>query len=187
VRENGGQYTHSALWVAQAFARRGEGDRAVSLLRMLNPVEHARTPADNLVYKVEPYAVVADVYALEGRVGQGGWTWYTGSCSWMYRVWLEDVLGFKLRGDALIIDPCIRSDWTEYFIRYRYQTSWYDITVQNPDRAQRGVAWVELDGERLPCGTTEGISLHDDGVTHRVLVRLGQEELNRDGQDKQDE
>ncbi|MGH2367239.1 MAG: GH36-type glycosyl hydrolase domain-containing protein, partial [Chloroflexota bacterium] len=105
VRENGGQYTHGALWLAMAFARRGQGNRAVELLRLLNPVEHARTPEDVDRYKVEPYVVAADVYNLAGHVGRGGWTWYTGSSGWMYRVWLEEVLGFKLRGDRLTLDP----------------------------------------------------------------------------------
>ena len=93
VRENGGQYTHAALWVAMAFARLGDGDRAVKLLQMLNPIEHSRTPEDYAVYRTEPYVVAADVYSLESQMGRGGWTWYTGSAAWMYRVWLEEVLG----------------------------------------------------------------------------------------------
>ena len=95
VRENGGQYTHAALWVAMAFARMGDGERAVEVLQMLNPIEHARTPEDCAVYRTEPYAVAADVYSLESQPGRGGWTWYTGSAGWMYRVWLEEVLGLQ--------------------------------------------------------------------------------------------
>ncbi len=171
VRENGGQYTHAAIWVAQAFARRGDGERAVQLMTMLSPVEYARTPEDVERYKVEPYVVCADVYALENRVGQGGWTWYTGSASWMYRVWLEDILGFQRRGDTLFIRPAVPRDWKEYSLRYRFGASWYDITIENPNGESSSVAWVELDGERLPDGA--GIPLRDDGSSHIARVRLG--------------
>jgi cyclic beta-1,2-glucan synthetase len=170
VRENGGQYTHAALWLTLAYARRGEGTRAGELLRMLNPVERARTPEDVTRYKGEPYVMPADVYALEGQVGRCGWTWYTGSGGWMYRVWLEEVLGFRLSGDMLILDPSIPSDWAEYTLHYRYRSAWYDITVENPERVSRGVAWVELDGERLP---ELRIPLRDDGDRHGIRVRLG--------------
>lgn len=170
VRENGGQYTHGALWLAMAFARQGDGDRAGHLLGMLNPVEHARTPEDVQRYKVEPYVVPADVYALEGHVGRGGWTWYTGSAGWMYRVWLEEVLGFKLRGDELTVDPVIPSDWDGFSIRYRYRSAEYQVRVENPDRVCRGVARVELDGQRVEG---DSIGLRDDGAVHTVVVRLG--------------
>ena len=170
VRENGGQYTHAAIWVALAFARQGEGDRATALLRMLNPVEHAHTPEDVERYKVEPYVVAADVYALEGQLGRGGWTWYTGSSGWMYRVWIEDILGFKLRGDQLTIDPVLPHDWHEFSIRFRYRTALYAIAVENPDAVGCGVLWVEVDGTRMP---EHVIALHDDGAKHSVIVRLG--------------
>ncbi|PYV93515.1 MAG: hypothetical protein DMG05_01380 [Acidobacteria bacterium] len=175
VRENGGQYTHGALWTALAFARQGDGDRAVELLRMLNPVEHTHTPTEVARYRGEPYAIAADVYALKGQVGRCGWTWYTGSSGWMYRIWVEEILGFKLRGDTLVLDPVIPANWPDYRLRYRYQSSWYDITVENPDRLGRGVAWIELDDQRLPEAK---IPLRDDGAQHRVRVRLGiREEL----------
>lgn len=170
VRENGGQYTHAAIWVAIAMARRGDGDRAVKLLRMLNPVEHAREPEDVQRYKVEPYVVAADIYALPGRVGQGGWTWYTGSCSWMYRAWIEEVLGFRLRGEQLTIDPVLPRDWDNCKIRYRYRSAHYEITIANPDRVNRGVAWIEIDGKRMADTV---IGLQDDGHTHSVTIRLG--------------
>ena len=170
VRENGGQYTHGAIWVALAFARLRDGDRAVTLLRMLNPVEHARTPEETERYKVEPYVVAADVYALEGQVGRGGWTWYTGSSGWMYRVWIEDILGFKLRGDYLTVDPVIPGDWQEISIRFRYRTALYAIVVENPDCVGSGVLWVDVDGRRIP---EHVIALHDDGTNHAVTVRLG--------------
>ena len=169
VRENGGQYTHAALWVAMALARRGEGDRAVAILRLLNPVEHARTPEAVERYKVEPYVVAADVYSLAGRVGQGGWTWYTGSAGWMYRVWLEEVLGFNLRGNALRLDPVIPAEWPGFTLRYQFQSARYEICVENPDHIGRGVAWVEVDGRRQPG---QAVTLIDDGGNHSVVVRL---------------
>ena len=114
VRENGGQYTHAALWLAMAFARKGDGNRAGKILRILNPVEHAWDSTSAWKYAVEPYVVSADVYRLPGRIGQGGWSWYTGSAAWMYRVWIEEVLGLKKRGDRLFIDPVI-PDWWDGF------------------------------------------------------------------------
>ena len=170
VRENGGQYTHAALWVAMAFARRGEGDKAVEVLRMLNPVEHTRTPEAVERYRVEPYVVAADVYSLEGHVGQGGWTWYTGSAGWMYRVWLEEVLGLKLRGHELHLNPVIPSTWPGFTLRYRFRSASYVIRVENPEHVVRGVAWVEVDGRRRHG---LAINLKDDGVSHAVVVRLG--------------
>jgi cellobiose phosphorylase len=170
VRENGGQYTHAAIWVALAFARLRKGDRATTLLRMLNPVEHARTPEEVQRYKVEPYVVAADVYALNGHVGRGGWTWYTGSSGWMYRVWLEDVLGFKLRGDRLTLDPVLQRDWQCVRIKFRYKSALYDIAIENPDAVNCGVFWIDLDHQRM---SGQIITLHDDGETHSVIVRLG--------------
>ncbi|MDQ3702775.1 MAG: hypothetical protein M3442_17895, partial [Chloroflexota bacterium] len=170
VRENGGQYTHGALWLAMAFARQGDGDRAVELLRLLNPVEHARQPQAITRYKVEPYVVAADVYALEGHVGRGGWTWYTGSSGWMYRVWIEEVLGLKLNGDRLHFDPRIPAAWDDLKVRYRCGATFYNVTIQNPDRVNRGVVRLEIDGQVSP---QREIVLRDDGVPHTVVVRLG--------------
>jgi cellobiose phosphorylase len=170
VRENGGQYTHAALWVALAFARRRDGDRATALLRMLNPVEHARTPEDAERYRVEPYVVAADVYALKDHVGQGGWTWYTGSSGWMYRVWVEDVLGFKLSGDQLTLDPVLQHDWQAVRIRFRYHSTHYEIVVENPDAVGCGVLWIDVDHRRVSGQT---ITLCDDSAAHAVVVRLG--------------
>ncbi|MHB1413789.1 MAG: GH36-type glycosyl hydrolase domain-containing protein [Chloroflexota bacterium] len=170
VRENGGQYTHAALWVAMALARRGEGDRAVNILRLLNPVEHARTPDAVERYRVEPYVVAGDVYSLAGHVGQGGWTWYTGSAGWMYRVWLEEVLGVKLRGNMLEIDPVIPAGWPGFVLRCRLRGVSYEIRVENPEHVGHGVAWVEVDGRRQP---KRAIVLVDDGRSHSAVVRLG--------------
>ncbi|PQV65427.1 cyclic beta-1,2-glucan synthetase [Abditibacterium utsteinense] len=170
VRENGGQYTHAACWVAYAYARGGFGNKAVEVLSLLNPVNHSRTPEDVNKYKVEPYVVAADVYNLEGQVGRGGWTWYTGSCGWMYRVWVEEVLGFKKRGEKLLIDPAIPDYWPGFSLKYRHGAAIYQIEVRNPDGVERGVARIEVDGKLIR--TTE-IPLKDDGATHQVIVTLG--------------
>ena len=170
VRENGGQYTHGALWLAEAFARVGDGDRAGKLLDLLNPIERARTLDEAERYRLEPYVAAADVYSLEGHVGMGGWSWYTGSAGWMYRIWVEDVLGLKLRGGRLVVDPVIPSSWPDYTIHYRHGDTPYHIRVENPDRVSRGVVRVELDGEPLPDGN---IDLLDDRREHWVTVWLG--------------
>jgi len=170
VRENGGQYTHAATWVAMAFARQGDGDKAVRLLRMLNPVEHARDEKDCERYKVEPYVIPGDVYSLGGHVGRGGWTWYTGAAAWTYRVWLEEILGFQRRGDTLTINPVIPKDWSGFRLRYRFQTTTYRIVVENPDHCSRGVTLVEVDGVLAADKT---VRLRDDGLPHEVRVVLG--------------
>ena len=169
VRENGGQYTHGALWLAMAFARIDDGDRSTSLLKMLNPIEHAREPEAVDRYAVEPYVVAADVYRLPGRVGQGGWTWYTGAAGWMYRAWIEEVLGLKVRRGKMIIDPVLPSGWDRANIRYRHGKSVYEIEIENPEGLNRGVAWVEMDGHRLEDNT---ITIEDELIKHRVRVRI---------------
>jgi cyclic beta-1,2-glucan synthetase len=153
-----------------AFARQGNGKRAVELLRMLNPIELTRSPAGIARYKCEPYVLAGDVYSLEGHVGQGGWTWYTGSSAWMYRVWIEEVLGFKLRGKTLSINPVIPAQWPGFSITYVHGRSLYRINVDNSERRGHGIARVELDGNRLKDGT---ITLEDDGREHRVQIQLG--------------
>ncbi len=170
VRENGGQYTHAATWVAMAFARQGDGDKAVRLLRMLNPVEHARDEKDCERYKVEPYVMPGDVYSLAGHVGRGGWTWYTGAAAWTYRVWLEEILGFQRRGDTLTINPVIPKDWPGFRLRYRFQNTIYRIAVENPDHCSQGVTLVELDGVAVP---NKIVTLRDDALPHEVRVVLG--------------
>jgi cyclic beta-1,2-glucan synthetase len=148
VRENGGQYTHAALWVAMAFVRMRDAARAVDILQMLNPVEHARTPEEFSKYETEPYAVAADVYSVEKQTGRGGWSWYTGSAGWMYRVWLEEVLGFKLRGNRLTIQPTIPDDWPGYAIDFRYGRTAYHIEVDNSLEGSGGEVLLEEDGEK---------------------------------------
>ena len=173
VRENGGQYTHAALWLALGLIRRGDGDGAAALLRLINPIEHAREPEDADRYKVEPYVVAADVYNLSGRVGQGGWTWYTGSAGWMYRILIEEMLGLKIRGDNLYMDPVLPSDWETVSLRLRRGEAVYEITLDNRERVNRGVAWQEMDGRRLSLG--EDILLENGPVKHKLRVRMGTE------------
>ncbi len=146
VRENGGQYTHAAIWTMIAFAKLGDGDRAGELFSILNPINHSSTRAGLHRYKVEPYVAAADIYAEPQNMGRGGWTWYTGSASWMYRAALESMLGFDLQGTTLAIDPCIPRGWREFEITYRYGGSVYQIKVDNPHGVCRGVAEVKVDG-----------------------------------------
>jgi cyclic beta-1,2-glucan synthetase len=170
VRENGGQYTHGALWVVLAETLLGEGTRAAELFSLLNPINHARTSAEAERYRVEPYVVAADVYGAPQHVGRGGWTWYTGSAGWMYRVAVEGILGLQLLGDCFRIDPTISTEWPRFELTYRRGDTTYSIAVENPDGVSRGVLAVELDGSLTP--STE-IPFADDGEQHRVVVRLG--------------
>jgi cyclic beta-1,2-glucan synthetase len=170
VRENGGQYTHAALWFAMALARRGDGARAAKMLRMLNPIERARDPETVWRYGLEPYVVAADVHVLPGRIGQGGWSWYTGSAAWMYRAWVEEVLGLKVRGDHMQLNPVIPGWWEGFHLRYRHGEAIYEVQVENPEGYERGVSWVEMDGQRMRDGV---IPLDRSLVKHRILVRMG--------------
>jgi cyclic beta-1,2-glucan synthetase len=172
IRENGGQYTHAAVWSVIAFAMLGDGDKAGELFSILNPINHSNTRAAIHRYKVEPYVACADVYSIAPHSGRGGWTWYTGSAGWMYRASLEWILGFHLRGEKLLFDPCIPSSWPGYEITFRYRSTRYEIAVENPRGVSRGVTHLELDGEARP-ETSSHIPLIDDGVTHRVRVVLG--------------
>ena len=146
VRENGGQYTHAALWTLIAFAMLGDGERAGELFSLLNPINHSSTRAGLHKYKVEPYVAVGDVYAVPPHTGRGGWTWYTGSAGWMYRAGLESILGFKLQGERLEIDPCVPRWWRDFEITYRRGRAIYRIKVENPLGVSRGVVSVEVDG-----------------------------------------
>jgi cyclic beta-1,2-glucan glucanotransferase len=172
IRENGGQYTHAAIWSVIACAQLGDGDKAAELFSMLNPINHASSRAAVHHYKVEPYVVAADVYATAPHVGRGGWTWYTGSAAWMYRAGLESMLGFRMRGATLLVDPCIPTAWRGFEVVFRYHSARYDIAVENPRGVSRGVTRVEVDGVPL-AGTGGPIPLRDDGATHRVCVILG--------------
>ena len=170
VRENGAQYTHAALWMALATAMRGDGDRAFELLQMVNPVTHTATARDAETYRVEPYAIAADVYTAAGQLGRGGWTWYTGSASWHYRIAVESILGFTLAGTTLTIAPVIPASWPGFSLDYRHGTSLWRVTVENPAQVETGVTSVTVDGALAP---DLRIHLVDDGATHDVLVRLG--------------
>ena len=170
VRENGGQYTHAALWTVLAFARIGEGDRAAELFALLNPVNHARTSAAVLRYKVEPYVVAADVYSQPPHTGRGGWTWYTGSAAWMYRVGMESILGITLRRGALRVDPCIPRNWPQYEVRFKAPHAEYHIVVENPGKVNRGVRRLEVDGVECPG---QEVAIVNDGAVHKVRVVLG--------------
>ncbi len=169
VRENGGQYTHAAVWIVMALARLGSGDEAAEFFHMLNPVNHGRTAADEARYKTEPYVMAGDVYARAPHAGRGGWSWYTGSAGWMYRAGTESILGLRRRGETFAIDPCIPSSWPEYQIVWRFLDSRYTITVSNPMRRCRGVAKATLDG--VPVDATR-IPLINDGQTHDVQIVL---------------
>lgn len=169
VRENGGQYTHAALWTVIAYAMLGDGERAWELFALLNPISHASTRAGLHKYRVEPYVAAADVYAVWPHTGRGGWTWYTGSASWMYRAVLESIVGFKLRGDRLAIEPCIPRAWREFEITYKRASTTYKLLVENPHGLNHGVGKIELDGEQL---NTPDIPLVDDGKEHVVRITL---------------
>ena len=170
IRENGGQYTHAAAWVVIASARLGNGDEAVELFHMLNPVNRTRTAADLERYKAEPYVVAGDVYANELHAGRAGWTWYTGAAGWLYRAGLETFSGFAGRPYVFEMDPCIPSTWKDYTITWRIGTTCYEIEVANPDGYARGIAEATLDGTPVD---PRAIPIHDDGATHAVRIMLG--------------
>jgi cyclic beta-1,2-glucan synthetase len=171
VRENGGQYTHAATWMLIAFAALNDGDKAVELFRMMNPINRTNSRAGVQRYKVEPYVVAGDVYAEPPHVGRGGWTWYTGSAGWLYRAGIEWILGFRVRGMALALDPCIPRSWPAYSVEFRYHSAIYKIRVENPSAVSRGVALTELDGKLLAGAAN--IPLVDDGRIHNIRVVLG--------------
>ncbi|MFZ1535959.1 MAG: glycosyl hydrolase family 65 protein, partial [Chromatiaceae bacterium] len=172
VRENGGQYTHGAIWAAMAFAALGDSRRAWDLTTLINPANHAKSPEAIATYKVEPYVMAADVYAVAPHTGRGGWTWYTGSAGWMYRLVVESLLGLRLEVDQLHLAPCLPAHWSGLTIHYRYRETVYHIVISQVragDGAPIGTAGVTLDG-----ATQDGlrIPLIDDRREHRVEVRV---------------
>ena len=171
IRENGGQYTHAAIWSVMAFAEMGDGDKAGELFDLLNPIRHTSSRAEVRKYKVEPYAVAADIYSEPPHVGRGGWTWYTGAAGWLHRAGLEWILGLRKRGSALQIDPCIPRAWKGFEITYRHGRTLYRITVENPKGVCRGVSRISLDGAQLPGESL--VPLSDDGREHQLRVVLG--------------
>jgi cellobiose phosphorylase len=173
VRENGGQYTHGAIWTIMAFALMGDYDRAWELFALLNPVHHGGTPRQMAAYKVEPYVVAADVYAVAPHTGRGGWTWYTGSAGWMYRLLVETLLGVNRAGDQLRLTPRLPENWTTYKIHYRYRQTVYHITITRLAAGAAGADQLILDGQEL---AVNAVSLVDDRREHFVelKVSLGQ-------------
>jgi cyclic beta-1,2-glucan synthetase len=172
LRENGGQYTHGALWAVMAFAALGQGNEAARLFGLINPIKSSSSRAGVLRYKVEPYVVAADVYANPSHVGRGGWTWYTGSAGWMQRAGMEAILGLQMRGDCFELDPCIPNDWPGFSLRLRHRTATYEIEVTNAGKVGRGVRDATLDGVAVPSRPLR-VALVDDGEVHRLLVTLG--------------
>jgi cyclic beta-1,2-glucan synthetase len=170
VRENGGQYTHAALWTVMALAELGLGDEAMELFHMINPINHTRTVEDVERYRTEPYAVAADVYAHPMHVGRGGWTWYTGSAGWMYQAALQAILGLRRAGRTFSVAPCIPAMWPGYTIEWRVGATLYRISVTNPEHRCRGVQSAELDGAAV---NPTAIPLDDDGEAHDVVIVLG--------------
>ena len=170
VRENGGQYTHAAIWSVWAYASLGQGDRAQALYRLLNPIYHSDTPEKSALYKTEPYNIAADIYSVPPHTGNGGWTGYTGSAGWMYRLGMEAILGISRAGNVLKINPCIPKDWPGYKLTYQFGTSRYLINVENPNGVNQGVQRVLLDGVTM---NDHQIPLSKDGGQHEVQVVLG--------------
>ena len=168
VRENGGQYTHAAIWTAMAFSKLGDSIKAWEILEMINPVNHTKTPEGIAQYKVEPYVVAADVYALPPHMGRGGWTWYTGSAGWMYRLIVESLLGLRLETDRLYIEPCLPTDWVSFKIHYRYRETIYRITLTQVNEGNMKLKII-LDGAE---SQNKFIRLVDDRREHLAEVEL---------------
>jgi cellobiose phosphorylase len=168
VRENGGQYTHAAIWVIMAFAAMGDSTRAWELLSIINPINHGSTPEEVAIYRAEPYVVAADVCSLPPHTGRGGWTWYTGAAGWMYRLIVESLLGLRLDVDKLRFTPCIPADWKSFRMHYRYRDTFYHITVTwtEPDE----VVSVTVDGLVRSDGS---VNLVDDQNEHFVEIKIG--------------
>ena len=170
TRENGGQYTHAATWTALAFARMGDGQRAGQLFDLLNPIYQADTFNKASIYRVEPYVICADIYSQDPFIRRGGWTWYTGSSGWMYRLGMEAILGFRKVGNTLLMDPVIPPEWDGFEIKYKYGETLYLIQINNPTHVARGVQRIELDGQPLDGFS---IPLTDDGLEHQAIVSMG--------------
>ena len=170
IRENGGQYTHAAIWAVWALTDLGMGDQAYEQFRLLNPVTHSLNLEDANRYVVEPYVVAADIYSRPPYVGHGGWTWYTGSSGWLYRLGIEAILGFRMMGDTFMLDPCIPDSWDGFNMTFRKNVTVFNITVKNPDHIEKGVIEIKLDGVELE---DHQIPLLNDGSKHEVTVIMG--------------
>ena len=193
IRENGAQYTHGAIWSVIAWCQLGEGDKAMELMHMLNPLTHAQTPGEVRTYAGEPYVMSADIYTEEPHKGRAGWTWYTGASGWMYQAGIEWILGLRRRGERLYITPCIPRDWPEFTLKYRYGSAVYDITVRNPQQKSTGTTSLTIDGVEVrftrdgedskDMGQTNNldqteqtvqsyVTLHDDGQVHLIVLTI---------------
>jgi cyclic beta-1,2-glucan synthetase len=169
LRENGGQYSHAAMWAVLAFAKLGNGEKATELFSLLNPINHARTPDEVGRYKVEPYVVAADVYSVAPHVGRGGWTWYTGSAAWMYRAGVEGILGIRREGAYLVVDPCIPDAWPGFEATVKVDATRYDIRVDQVAHGRRDASHAVLDGAPIDAaGGRVRVAL--DGGTHSLLL-----------------
>ncbi len=177
LRENGGQYSHAAMWAILAFTKLGAGEKAGELFALLNPINHARTPEEVERYKVEPYVVAADVYSVSPHAGRGGWTWYTGSAGWMYRAGVEGILGIRREGAFLVIDPCIPAAWPGFEATVKVESTCYGICVENLPHSRRDDLHAVLDGSRIQF--TEGyVRVPLDGGTHRLLIGVEYEYMS---------
>jgi cyclic beta-1,2-glucan synthetase len=172
IRENGGQYTHGSIWSLIAFAKLGDGERAKELFDFFSPLQHTRDAANVERYKLEPYAVAADIYAAPAPAARGGWSWYTGAAGWLYRAGLESILGMRIEGQELVIQPCIPRGWRRYDVQIRHGNTRYDIAVTNPFGATSGISHVELDHVTILRPPIR-IALVDDRATHLIRVVMG--------------
>ncbi|MDD4035743.1 MAG: glucoamylase family protein, partial [Bacilli bacterium] len=172
IRENGAQYTHAALWYILALLKDNKGDKAYQYYQMINPINRSLNKKDVLKYKVEPYVIAADIYANPMHVGRGGWTWYTGSASWAYKIGLEEIIGFNKVGDTFTINPNINSEWNQYKITYKYKNTVYNIEVNNEKHLSSGKVKIVLDKVVLKENI---IKLIDDNKVHEVIVTMEEE------------
>ena len=170
MRENGGQYTHGAVWLVRAYAQIGEFDKAYELFSMINPVNHSVTLLEAMRYKTEPYVVAADVYVNFPNQSRGGWTWYTGASGWLYRTAIETTLGFHKLGDTLVLTANAPRMWKEYRISYRYIDTIYEITIRNPNLVRGEIHFVLLDGKRQK----NKVKLQNDHKKHRIEAEIEQ-------------
>lgn len=166
VRENGGQYTHAAIWAAMAFAKMGDNIKAWEILSIINPVSHSLTPGEMNIYKVEPYVIAADVYAVQPHTGRGGWTWYTGSAGWMYRLIIESIIGLKLEAGRLYFNPCVPPDWNSFSIHYRFGDTIYRINFKQHLK-ESPLLKIKVDGAESGY---DYIPLADDGREHHAEI-----------------
>jgi cyclic beta-1,2-glucan synthetase len=169
LRENGGQYSHAAMWAILAFTQLGHGDKATQLFSLLNPINHARTAEASLTYKVEPYVVAADVYSVSPHIGRGGWTWYTGAAGWMYRAGVEGILGVRREGASLVIRPCIPANWPGFKATISIDSSSYIINVENPSLRNSPISYAILDETRIHI-TENGARVPLDGNKHTLEI-----------------